>query len=89
MAQGSAVPPLPETPAELGLAGDWQHMIDSTTVRTHSQAVGSKGGRIQEGFGRSRGGFTRRIHALADGQGRPLGFVLTGGKLPATKPSMT
>ncbi|EHS53415.1 transposase IS4 family protein [Rhizobium sp. PDO1-076] len=32
----------------------------------------------QEAFGRSRGGFTTRIHARAHGQGRPLGFVLTG-----------
>ncbi len=29
---------------ELGAADDWQHMIDSTTVRGHSQAAGAKGG---------------------------------------------
>jgi hypothetical protein len=28
---------------ELGLTDDWQHMIDSTTVRGHSQAAGAKG----------------------------------------------
>ena len=28
---------------ELGAADDWQHMIDSTTVRGHSQAAGAKG----------------------------------------------
>jgi transposase len=32
---------------ELGLADDWQHMIDSTTVRGHSQAAGAKGGLIR------------------------------------------
>ncbi|MBB4051273.1 hypothetical protein GGR20_000891 [Devosia subaequoris] len=32
------------------------------------------------GLGRSRGGFTSKIHARADGQGRPLGFVLTGSE---------
>ena len=37
-------------------------------------------GTHKEDFGRSRGGFTRKIHARADGQGRPLGFVLTGGE---------
>ena len=33
-----------ETLVELGLTDDWQHMIDSTTVRGHSQAAGAKGG---------------------------------------------
>ena len=32
-----------ETLVELGLSDDWQHMIDSTTVRGHSQAAGAKG----------------------------------------------
>src|SRR5277367_6311332 len=30
--------------------------------------------------GQSRGGFTSKIHARCDNQGRPLGFVLTGGE---------
>jgi transposase len=33
-----------ETLVELGLTDDWHHMIDSTTVRGHSQAAGAKGG---------------------------------------------
>ena len=36
-----------ETLIELGLTDDWQHMIDSTTVRGHSQAAGAKGGPIR------------------------------------------
>ena len=36
-----------ETFVELGLTDDWQHMIDSTTVRGHSQAAGAKGGLIR------------------------------------------
>ena len=31
------------TLVELGLTDDWQHMIDSTTVRGHVLAVGGKG----------------------------------------------
>ncbi|CUX40203.1 IS5 family transposase [Agrobacterium deltaense] len=69
-----------ETLVELGLTDDWQHMIDSTTVRGHSQAAGAKGGLIRRLLVDSRGGFTTKIHARADGQGRPLGFVLTGGE---------
>lgn len=52
-------------------------MIDSTTVRGHSL-------RAQKGPIRrllvARGGFTTKIYARADGQGRPLGFVSTGGE---------
>ena len=33
-----------ETLVDLGLTDNWQHMIDSTTVRGHSQAAGAKGG---------------------------------------------
>ncbi|MEO9735455.1 MAG: IS5 family transposase [Roseobacter sp.] len=36
-----------ETLVDLGLTDDWQHMIDSTTVRGHSQAAGAKGGLIK------------------------------------------
>ena len=37
-----------ETLVELGLTDDWQHMIDSTVVRGHSQAAGAKGGPIRK-----------------------------------------
>ena len=36
-----------ETLVELGLTDDWQHMIDSTSIRGHSQAAGAKGGLIR------------------------------------------
>ena len=36
-----------ETLVELGLADNWQHMIDTTTIRGHSQAAGAKGGLIR------------------------------------------
>ena len=47
-----------ETLVELGLTDDWQHMIDSTTVRGHSQAAGAKGGLIRRLLVEARGGFT-------------------------------
>jgi transposase len=37
-----------QTLVDLGLTDDWQHMIDSTTVRGHSQAAGAKGGLIRK-----------------------------------------
>ena len=33
-----------QTLVDLGLIDDWQHMLDSTVVRAHSQATGAKGG---------------------------------------------
>ena len=35
-----------QTLVDLGLTDDWQHMLDSTVVRAHSQAMGAKGGLI-------------------------------------------
>ncbi len=37
-----------ETLVDLGQTDDWQHMIDSTIVRGHSQAAGAKGGLIRK-----------------------------------------
>jgi len=32
-----------QTLVDLSLTNNWQHMVDSTVVRTHSQATGAKG----------------------------------------------
>jgi transposase len=48
-----------------------------------------KGTQDQEALGRSRGGFTTKIHARCDGQGRPLGFTLTPGQTHDAKGFMT
>ncbi|AFW02706.1 transposase [Gluconobacter oxydans] len=36
-----------QTLVDLGLTNNWQHMLDSTVVRVHSQATGAKGGLIR------------------------------------------
>ena len=36
-----------QTLVDLGLTGDWQHMIDSTSVRGHVSAAGGKGGLVR------------------------------------------
>ncbi|MBS1029135.1 IS5 family transposase [Gluconobacter albidus] len=36
-----------QTLLDLGLTDNWQHMIDSTVIRAHSQATGAKGGLIR------------------------------------------
>ena len=53
--------------------------IDSTLVRAHACAAGTADSSAeQEALGCSRGGFDAKIHAITDGLGNPLGFVLTG-----------
>jgi transposase len=54
--------------------------------RQHGGAGASRGERRKRGerdqaIGRSRGGRTTKIHALIDGQGRPLAFRLSGGNI--------
>lgn len=57
-----------ETLVELGLTDDWQHMIDSTTVRGHSQAAGAKGD-LSGGFW----SITRRLYDENPRQSRRSG----------------
>jgi len=52
--------------------------IDSTVVRAHPCAAGRQA--KDEALGRSRGGFSTKVHAITDALGNPLDFVLTGGQ---------
>ena len=55
-------------------------MLDGTIVRSHACAAGyKKDGNAKQALGRSKGGFTTKIHAMVDGLGNPLKFILTGG----------
>ena len=55
--------------------------MDSSSVRAHTCAVGAaKSSADKEALGRSRGGFGSKIHAVADGLGLPLKFILTEGQ---------
>ncbi|WP_443043457.1 IS5 family transposase [Streptomyces sp. GF20] len=64
----------------------WVVSVDSTVVRAHQHAAGArkKGLPADEptdhAIGRSRGGLTAKIHLAADGNCRPLAFVLTAGQ---------
>ncbi|CAA9311156.1 MAG: Mobile element protein [uncultured Gemmatimonadaceae bacterium] len=70
----------------------WTVCVDGTVVRAHQHAAGarrrpSKADRAaniehppDEALGRSRGGFTTKLHLACDGRGRPLAVVLTPGQ---------
>lgn len=56
-------------------------MIDSTIVRAHACAAGyGKNNQEQEALGKSKGGFSTKIHTLVDALGNPLKFILTPGQ---------
>ena len=55
-------------------------MIDSTTIRAHRCAAGEAGGIQFQALGRSRGGFTTKVHLRCNAAGLPVGVVLTAGE---------
>jgi transposase len=56
-------------------------MIDATVIRAHACAAGAprQKGIAAQGLGRSRGGFSTKLHVLVDALGNPLRFILTSG----------
>ena len=53
--------------------------IDSTAVRAHACVAGTaKSDEIAEVLGRSRGGFSCKIHAVTDAFDLPVRFILNG-----------
>ena len=63
---------------------DMEHLIvDSTVVRSHPCAAGApqeQGGQDAQALGRSRGGFSTKIHVAVDGLDNPVRIILTGGQ---------
>jgi len=56
-------------------------MIDATIVRSHACAAGyGKNTQEEEALGRSKGGFSTKIHAMVDALGNPVKFILTPGQ---------
>lgn len=59
-------------------------MIDGTIVRAHACAGGAPQKHLPESedqaLGRSKGGFSTKIHVMVDALGNPLDFILTGGQ---------
>lgn len=68
--------------ASVSVKADMENVcIDSTVVRAHACAAGAAASNAAaEALGRSRGGFSCKIHALTDALGLPVRFILTGGQ---------
>ena len=57
-----------------------REMVDSTVARAHACAAGyQKNSQEEEALGRSKGGFSTKIHAKTDALGYPLKLLLTPG----------
>ena len=54
--------------------------IDATIVRASQYAAGALTGQGNEALGRSRGGFSTKIHCKIDALGYPLRIILSGGE---------
>lgn len=61
--------------------------VDGSIVRAHRSAAGApregmspEESAEKQGLGRSRGGFSTKIHLLTDGNGTPLSLTVTGGQ---------
>jgi len=67
--------------AETSKTAHLVQMFDSTVVRAHVSAAGAKGGQESQALGRSRGGFSCKIHLKTDLAGLPIAFHLTGGEV--------
>jgi transposase len=56
-------------------------LLDSTIIRAHQHAAGAEGSCAEaEALGRSRGGFSTKIHVACDGVGKPVKIILTPGQ---------
>jgi transposase len=56
-------------------------VVDATIVRAHSCAAGYQySNEKQECLGRSKGGYTSKIHALTDALGLPIKIIITPGQ---------
>ena len=55
--------------------------IDGSVIRAHACAAGAANSCAEnEALGRSKGGFSCKVHALCDALGLPVKFTLTGGQ---------
>jgi transposase len=58
-------------------------LIDSTIIKAHPHAAGAsrRGQTAEEALGRSRGGFSTKLHAPVSEHGRLVRYLLTGGEV--------
>lgn len=67
--------------ADANGALDWRtHYVDSSVMRAHQHAAGARRSGTDEALGRSRGGFSTKLHLRAEGRGKPMVLLITAGE---------
>ncbi len=60
---------------------DWTtHYVDGSVIRAHQHAAGARRSGTDEALGRSRGGFSTKLHLRAEGRGKPMVLLITAGE---------
>lgn len=54
--------------------------IDGSYIKAHQHAAGARKGE-ETAIGKSRGGYTTKIHLVVDSWGRPVAFTITAGNV--------
>lgn len=71
--------------SELIDAPDMENLsLDLTIIRSYQKTIGAEKAEClveNQAIGLSRGGRTIKIHAVVDGLGNPIRFLLTGGQV--------
>jgi transposase len=63
--------------------------VDATFVKVHQHGANPKGGQDAHAIGRTKGGLNTKLHAVVDGAGRAIRFVLTAGQVNELKVAPT
>jgi transposase len=59
--------------------------VDATFVKVHQHGANPVGGQQAHAIGRTKGGLNTKLHAVVDGAGRVVTFVLTPGQVSELK----
>jgi transposase len=66
--------------AHSGADAEMLQMIDSTVIRAHRCAAGKRNGVQHQALGRSRGGFSTKVHLRVNADGMPIAVEATPGQ---------
>lgn len=62
--------------------------IDSTFCKVHKHGLGAHKRNGKQAIGKSRGGYTTKIHALVNEYFQLMGVILTGGQIHDSEPAL-
>jgi transposase len=79
--QAQAEKPAPDAQSEGSLKQALESKADKPQAEDAAAPVAQTESFLNQALGRSRGGFSTKIHVVVDALGNPLDFVLTGGQV--------